>query len=63
MFLVFTNFKCKNSTLQSFLTMQYDFSQEKLSQDIHYLISKESHVKNQITELGLLVKEAEVRTT
>uniref|UniRef100_A0ACB8EQH5 E3 ubiquitin-protein ligase trim36 n=1 Tax=Sphaerodactylus townsendi TaxID=933632 RepID=A0ACB8EQH5_9SAUR len=32
---------------------------EKLSKDIDYLISKESQVKSQITELGLLMKETE----
>ncbi|XP_039222261.1 E3 ubiquitin-protein ligase TRIM36 isoform X1 [Crotalus tigris] len=41
------------------MSSAYKTLKEKLSQDIHYLISKESHVKNQITELGLLVKEAE----
>ncbi|NXD17235.1 TRI36 ligase, partial [Nothocercus nigrocapillus] len=35
------------------------FQQEKLSKDIEYLISKESQVKSQISQLGLLIKETE----
>ncbi|XP_008112231.1 E3 ubiquitin-protein ligase TRIM36 isoform X2 [Anolis carolinensis] len=41
------------------MSSAYKILKEKLSKDIDYLISKESQVKSQITELGLLMKEAE----
>nr|XP_056704753.1 E3 ubiquitin-protein ligase TRIM36 isoform X2 [Euleptes europaea] len=41
------------------MSSAYKILKEKLSNDIDYLISKESQVKSQITELGLLMKEAE----
>ncbi|XP_033019596.1 E3 ubiquitin-protein ligase TRIM36 isoform X1 [Lacerta agilis] len=41
------------------MSSAYKTLKEKLSKDINYLISKESQVKSQITELGLLMKEAE----
>ncbi|XP_042308668.1 E3 ubiquitin-protein ligase TRIM36 isoform X5 [Sceloporus undulatus] len=41
------------------ISSAYKTLKEKLSKDIDYLISKESQVKSQITELGLLMKETE----
>ncbi|XP_048360185.1 E3 ubiquitin-protein ligase TRIM36 isoform X5 [Sphaerodactylus townsendi] len=41
------------------MSSAYKTLKEKLSKDIDYLISKESQVKSQITELGLLMKETE----
>ncbi|XP_062985585.1 E3 ubiquitin-protein ligase TRIM36 isoform X2 [Elgaria multicarinata webbii] len=43
----------------STMSSAYKTLKEKLSQDIDYLISKESQVKSQITELGFLIKETE----
>ncbi|KAL8203518.1 UNVERIFIED_CONTAM: hypothetical protein K2H54_055963 [Gekko kuhli] len=42
------------------MSSAYKILKEKLSKDIDYLISKESQVKSQITELGLLMKETEM---
>ncbi|XP_074850279.1 E3 ubiquitin-protein ligase TRIM36 [Carettochelys insculpta] len=41
------------------MSTAYKTLKEKLSKDIEYLISKESQVKSQISELGLLMKETE----
>ncbi|XP_078242373.1 E3 ubiquitin-protein ligase TRIM36 isoform X6 [Pogona vitticeps] len=41
------------------MSSAYKTLKEKLSRDIDYLISKESQVKSQIAELGLLMKETE----
>ncbi|XP_066471277.1 E3 ubiquitin-protein ligase TRIM36 [Tiliqua scincoides] len=41
------------------MSSAYKTLKEKLSKDIDYLISKESQVKSQISELGLLMKEME----
>ncbi|XP_067425458.1 E3 ubiquitin-protein ligase TRIM36 isoform X2 [Emydura macquarii macquarii] len=41
------------------MSSAYKTLKEKLSKDIDYLISKESQVKGQISELGLLMKETE----
>ncbi|XP_043403141.1 E3 ubiquitin-protein ligase TRIM36 isoform X2 [Chelonia mydas] len=41
------------------MSTAYKTLKEKLSKDIEYLISKESQVKGQISELGLLMKETE----
>uniref|UniRef100_A0A8C6ZBF4 Tripartite motif containing 36 n=1 Tax=Nothoprocta perdicaria TaxID=30464 RepID=A0A8C6ZBF4_NOTPE len=41
------------------MSTAYKTLKEKLSKDIEYLISKESQVKSQISQLGLLVKETE----
>ncbi|XP_025046168.2 E3 ubiquitin-protein ligase TRIM36 isoform X2 [Pelodiscus sinensis] len=41
------------------MSTAYKTLKEKLSKDIEYLISKESQVKGQISELGLLIKETE----
>ncbi|XP_064357055.1 E3 ubiquitin-protein ligase TRIM36 isoform X2 [Dromaius novaehollandiae] len=41
------------------MSTAYKTLKEKLSKDIEYLISKESQVKSQISQLGLLMKETE----
>ncbi|XP_025925270.1 E3 ubiquitin-protein ligase TRIM36 isoform X1 [Apteryx rowi] len=41
------------------MSTAYKALKEKLSKDIEYLISKESQVKGQISQLGLLMKETE----